>query len=653
MYSPLYPNDILPAWFTQSWAIKSTIIQAWWASGEAGMWYYNVSNRNIYWSWIDLSSGDYAILTVPVIVDTVTICSSLNNTASITSYSGNDSNITNHSATASVYVCPVAPTKYDVSITKNVDHYYTYSGDILTYKLSRNKSWSALVKNYVVTDVLPTEVSYISSSSLWVYNSSTHTVAWTLPDLIGSTWWDLYITGKVNTNSNYKFTNTTSICENWNILCCNKNELDCTNNTWSTGNELYDLSIIKSNDRYYTKSWEIINYKLNYILSGNARTDIKVVDVLPANLWFVSADNGWSYNASEHKIVWNNLSLPKDWSGYLLVQAKVLNNNTYDFLNTWYIATNTWVNTTWTKVDCILEYRCDNNEDHVKNEVYDLNIKKYVDITWNAFFEEDLVYTLKYWMSGNARDDISIVDKLPDEVDIISSTLSWYIMMTWSNWSTGQYIMRTGISLPKDGTWVIYITVKIKPFLRFATTRWQSVEQAVRTVINNKVVVWTYNTKNYLENTWFTYTPEYNQNNNNDQVNTYLRCRKDWWLCNGNTPKTETPSPHCRNNQMVDLYPSMVQSWDIAWPCPLFVNICRDDKVISVNKSDIKLTDILWNSCPQINICRDNKMISIIKSQRLSTDEDYCKPPYEKPITMPVYIPKTGINIYDWLEATR
>jgi hypothetical protein len=40
-------------------------------------------------------------------------------------------------------------------------------------------------------------------------------------------------------------------------------------------------------------------------------------------------------------------------------------------------------------------------------------------------------------------------------------------------------------------------------------------------------------------------------------------------------------------------------------------------------------------------------MISIGKSQRLSTDTDYCKPPYEAPIVMPIYIPKTGIELYE------
>jgi hypothetical protein len=70
-------------------------------------------------------------------VDDTSTCILINNTANISAYSGIDINGTNHSASAEAYICP---NKYDVSITKNVDHYYTYSGDILTYKLSRNKS---------------------------------------------------------------------------------------------------------------------------------------------------------------------------------------------------------------------------------------------------------------------------------------------------------------------------------------------------------------------------------------------------------------------------------------------------------------------------------------------------------------------------------
>ena len=73
---------------------------------------------------------------------------------------------------------------------------------------------------------------------------------------------------------------------------------------------MYNLNVSKSVNTYYTRPGDILTYLINYTLSGNARTDIKLVDLLPAGLDFISATSTYIYDSITRLLTWSNLSLP-------------------------------------------------------------------------------------------------------------------------------------------------------------------------------------------------------------------------------------------------------------------------------------------------------------------------------------------------------
>ena len=540
---------------------------------------------------------------------------------------------------------------YDLSIIKTNDSYTTSMWSLINYNIKYILSGNAR-SDIRVVDILPTNVQYISSSNGWVYDPTTNTVSWTGLSLATDASANLTIVVKVTSNDIYQFTNTwyvgtnTWLCTNtWCNIC--QDEVNCDNNTSNASNGLFDLSIFKTSDSYYTKSWNYINYYLKYILSGLARSDIRVIDVLPTNLQFVSGSNGAIYDPITNLVTWSNLSLPTNGSGYVYIKALVLNNNIYDFTNIWYIGTSTWVACLWSWCSnnicldsgckninlCIWEINCNNNSGTTSNSMYDLAIIKTVDKN-KSFFDEILVYNLTYNLSGNARSDVSVIDRLPDEVDFVSASLTWYRLSSGFANLSGQYLVWSGLSMPKNGSWSITISVKIKSNSYFAS-RWLT----INSVITNNAVVWinTWNT-----DTWFTYIPEINTNNNTSQATTSLRCNIDpnvscnWWIFNPSNPPTPpvTPNP--------------------PLPGSININVCRDNTIVSINSKDLKSTDIQWNSCPKTLVCRNNTMVAINPSEKLSSDKNYCVPPYEAmPYVPPTIIPKTWVDILVSTEAFR
>lgn len=71
-----------------------------------------------------------------------------------------------------------------------------------------------------------------------------------------------------------------------------RDETTCTDNSDTAPHAIFDLRISKTANTYYTRPGDTITYTINYALSGNARSDIVINDVLPAEITFVSASNG-------------------------------------------------------------------------------------------------------------------------------------------------------------------------------------------------------------------------------------------------------------------------------------------------------------------------------------------------------------------------
>lgn len=91
-------------------------------------------------------------------------CHTVTNTASIVSFDQADSNATNNSNSADVQVnCDTNP-KLDLELTKTAGSSQGVLGDTVVYTLTVSNNGPDAATNVVVTDALPSAVSYVSAT---------------------------------------------------------------------------------------------------------------------------------------------------------------------------------------------------------------------------------------------------------------------------------------------------------------------------------------------------------------------------------------------------------------------------------------------------------------------------------------------------------
>jgi uncharacterized repeat protein (TIGR01451 family) len=121
-------------------------------------------------------------------ITTSTVGTTITNSPNITS-SVSDPNTANNTATVTTYVA--SPNQADVSIIKTASPNPVNQGTILTYSLAVNNAGPAVAQNIVVTDVLPSSVTYSSVSTTTgscSYATSTTTVTCNIASLsVGGT----------------------------------------------------------------------------------------------------------------------------------------------------------------------------------------------------------------------------------------------------------------------------------------------------------------------------------------------------------------------------------------------------------------------------------------------------------------------------------
>jgi uncharacterized repeat protein (TIGR01451 family) len=424
---------------------------------------------------------------------------------------------------------------YNLSVVKNANTYYTRPDHTYTYTLDYVLSGESKT-GVQINDILPYGLTLLSATSWYLYSSGTRTLTWSGLNLAKNATWSMTIQVQVDHGyTGHTLTNNVDICTNHHGMSCPiecSDEVTCADNTSRKVTHLYDLTINKSVDTYYTRPGNILTYTLQYHLNGEARNDIQVVDKLPSQVEFVSASSGGTYATWYHEVMWSWLSLPTDGTGYVTVQAKVKQMTWYIFDNLTLIgvpATGasplsiySGSTLTGTIPQCTDEIACVNNTGWVRNEIYDLTLTKSVDKS-RTYYGEYLTYTLNYRLYWEARRDVMIKDYLEPWIIFVSGSIAPSSYNTATNIITWSWL-----SLPKDGTWKIILTTLVTTWFAWYTN-------VVWGLINNVATIWSTFSGS------FTIYPEFDLMNNTGQVYSVLRsCAVEpcgWW----STPTTPTP----------------------------------------------------------------------------------------------------------------
>ena len=140
-------TDVLPAGLT---FVSATL------DGQAGV----ESGGTITFPSVNIASGDVATATITMTVDTLTN-GVLTNTASVQDLSSaGETNIANNTSTTDVTVVAEA----DLSLTKTVSAAASQIGGTLTYDITVSNAGPSAATNVVVTDTLPTGVTFVSGT---------------------------------------------------------------------------------------------------------------------------------------------------------------------------------------------------------------------------------------------------------------------------------------------------------------------------------------------------------------------------------------------------------------------------------------------------------------------------------------------------------
>ena len=205
-------------------------------------------------------------------------------------------------------------------------------GDEIEYEISY-KNYKGSAADVVIVDKLDKNVKFVEASN-GVYDLATHTVTWTFKDLAAQT------EGTVNLKVQVLEGALASKGGNGKVVNGGSTA------TVQVGNDsAYTLDLVENPVNEYTPEnphkkeiapyvgngelgpvnvGDEISYQISYKNYKTIAADVVIVDKLDANVEFVSASNGGTYDAVNHTVTWNLTSVPKLTEGNVTLKVKVL-----------------------------------------------------------------------------------------------------------------------------------------------------------------------------------------------------------------------------------------------------------------------------------------------------------------------------------------
>jgi uncharacterized repeat protein (TIGR01451 family) len=267
------------------------------------------------WTVGDLANGASATLIITATVDTGTGDTTISNEASVTSVDQADSDTTNNSASADITVVKLV----DVSVNKTVDNPAPNEGNTIAYTVTVTNSGPDAATNLAIADLLPTGVTYVSSTpSQGSYMSSTG--VWTVGDLAKDASATLKITTTVDAG-----TAGTTISNAASVKAVDQADSDTSNDSDSADIEvqLADVAVSKTVNNAAPSECDAITYTLTVTNNGpDPATGIEVTDLLPAGVTYVSSTpSQGTYDSSTG--LWTVGNLANGASGTLAITVTV------------------------------------------------------------------------------------------------------------------------------------------------------------------------------------------------------------------------------------------------------------------------------------------------------------------------------------------
>lgn len=367
---------------------------------------------------------------VAMSVDSGTI---LSNEALISGFA-DDYNLGNNLDTADILIFGATGVSSDLAMTKTVNTSTPTTGDNIQFRLVYTNSGSDNVTGVVITDTLPTGITYVSASPA-------------PSSVVGSTLtWD--IAGTVTANSSGVIIITWSINDNVASGTVITNYAYVTGTlediaTWNnTGNVSFlvfgvpptvsDLVISKSVNSLYAASGDTIIYTLTYSNSGSQDvTGVTITDVFPT---------GWAYiymqptatSVTGSTYTWNIGSIPAGSSGTIVLSGLVSN----------VFSSGTVISNNATISGQLIDLDSTNNSGTANFTIFDfiptsdIIITKAVDNA-TPTTGSIITYTLTFSNSGSETVyNVLVSDILPSGVTYVSasssatvsgSTVSWFL----------------------------------------------------------------------------------------------------------------------------------------------------------------------------------------------------------------------------------
>lgn len=282
---------------------------------------YDPATHSVSWNLGTVAAGANAQQTMAITVPSPLLNGlALENNAEITSVDARGVPTSHATAQAVVTVASEA----QLRVTKQVDQAQVAAGSHATYTLTIGNDATATdaLRGWVLTDVLPLNVSFVSATGAPLYDAATRTVTWQGGSIAPGVQQTFTLTVTVNSAT----PNGTSVSNSATGSASNA-PATVSNAAIFTVQNVPNLAIAKLAAASHVQAGQTAQYTIHYSNTGTAgATNAVIVDALPANLdlTYVSANPAPSSVVGQ-ALTWQLGTLAPGSNGTIVLTALVKN----------------------------------------------------------------------------------------------------------------------------------------------------------------------------------------------------------------------------------------------------------------------------------------------------------------------------------------